>query len=126
MVLDLKRIHLKQSIDDNTLWVAEQIPGSVPIRDSHLWLLRYFVFWLCRYVESADETAILRDGYWASYNVPFFEFIYNISGYPEAAKKHGPDVTHQLCPRAKIFRRDQGNVKDLSSMQFIMRYNGKT
>ena len=28
MVLDLKKIHLNQSIDDDALWVVEQIPGS--------------------------------------------------------------------------------------------------
>ena len=27
MVLDLKKIHLKMSIEDNALWVVEQIPG---------------------------------------------------------------------------------------------------
>ena len=75
-------------------------------------------------MEYADVTEILRDGYWASYNVPFFERVYNLSGFPEAAKKMGPDITYQLCPRAKIFRRDEGNVKDLSSMEYIMRYNG--
>ena len=69
-----------------------------------------------RYVESGDETEILRDGYWASYNVPFFEKVYNMSGYPEAAKKDGPNVTYQLCP---------SNVKDLASMEYIMRYNGE-
>ena len=77
-----------------------------------------------RYVGSGDETEILRDGYWASYNVPFFEKVYNMSGYPEVVEKVGPDATYQLCPRAKIFRRDQGNVKDMASMQYIMRYNG--
>ena len=29
MVLDLKKVHLEQSIDDNALWVVEQIPGFV-------------------------------------------------------------------------------------------------
>ena len=28
MVLDLKKIHLNQYIDDGALWVVEQIPGS--------------------------------------------------------------------------------------------------
>lgn len=78
------------------------------------------------YVASGDETDILRDGYWASYNIPFFEKVYNMSGYPEVAKREGSDATYQLCPRAKIFRRDQSNVKDMKSMQYIMRYNGKT
>ena len=77
------------------------------------------------YVASGDETDILRDGYWASYNIPFFERVYNMSGYPEVARKEGPDATYQLCPRAKIFRRDENNVKDMASMQYIMRYNGE-
>lgn len=77
------------------------------------------------YVASGDETAILRDGYWPSYNIPFFEKVYDMSGYPEVAEKLGPDATYELCPRAKIFRRDEGNVKDIESMQYIMRYNGK-
>ena len=42
MVIDLKRVHLGESIDDGALWVVEQIPG---------------------YVESADETDILRAGH---------------------------------------------------------------
>ena len=77
------------------------------------------------YVASGDETDILREGYWASYNIPFFEEVYNMSGYPAVAQKEGPDATYQLCPRAKIFRRDQSNVKDMESMQYIMRYNGE-
>ena len=57
-----------------------------------------------------DQSAILREGYWASYNVPFYEDVFTISGYPELVKKIGPSATHDLAPRAKIFRRDQGKV----------------
>ena len=39
--------------------------------------------------------------------------------------KTNPGFTYQLAPRAKIYRRDQGNVKDMESMKAIMRYNGK-
>ena len=35
----------------------------------------------------------------------------------------GPDFSYQLAPRAKIFRRDAANVKDMASMKAIMRYN---
>lgn len=65
-------------------------------------------------------------GYWPSYNVPFFEKVYNLSGYPAFAAKHGTDFTYQLAPRAKIFRRDQASVKDMDSMKRIMRYNGRS
>ena len=65
-------------------------------------------------------------GYWPSYNVPFFEKVYERSGYPEFVAKHGLDFSYQLAPRAKIFRRDEGTVKDMPSMKKIMRYNGKS
>ncbi len=43
-----------------TLWVLDQVPG---------------------YVESDDVTAVLtQQGYWASYNTPYFPKIYNVSG----------------------------------------------
>lgn len=31
MVLDLKKIHLKSSIEDDALWIVEQIPRSVHV-----------------------------------------------------------------------------------------------
>ena len=31
MVLDLKKVHLGMSIDDDALWVVEQIPRSAPL-----------------------------------------------------------------------------------------------
>merc|ERR1712146_674972 len=72
---------------------------------------------VCRY----DQ--MLSLGYWPSYNVPFFEKIYNLSGYPAVVKQHGTDDSYELAPRAKIFRRDQTTVVDLDSFKAIMRYN---
>ncbi|XP_032218792.1 phospholipase B-like 1 isoform X2 [Nematostella vectensis] len=102
MVLDLKLIQLNNTIQDNALWVVEQIPTLVA---------------------SGDQTAILRAGYWPSYNVPFYELVYNLSGYPDFVARHGVQFSHELAPRAKIFRRDQSMVHDLDSMKHIMRYN---
>jgi hypothetical protein len=102
MVIDLKRVELNKSVSDGTLWVVEQIPGLVV---------------------GADQTSILRAGYWPSYNVPFYETIYNMSGYPDIVTRRGLEYSYQLAPRAKIFRREQGSVVNLSSMQSIMRYN---
>lgn len=39
-------------------------------------------------------------------------------------EKHGEDFSYDLCPRAKIFRRDQGDVMDLDSLKHMMRFNG--
>ena len=103
---------------------------------------------ICRYVKSGDQTDILRAGYWPSYNIAFYEDIYSISGYRDAVELHGTEFSYQLCPRAEIFRRDQGKVgsllpqyswnntfcvinalyaqlqvTDMESMKYIMRYN---
>lgn len=101
MVMDLKKFHPKVSIDDGAFYVVEQIPGLV---------------------ESRDQTVILREGYWASYNVPFYEDIFEKSGYGEVSK-HDPTQTHALAPRAKIFRRDESTVVDMESMKRILRSN---
>ncbi|XP_043929904.1 phospholipase B-like 1 isoform X2 [Protopterus annectens] len=102
MILDLKKVELKKQIRTGALYIVEQIPT----------LVRY-----------SDQTAILQKGYWPSYNIPFDEVIYNMSSYPEMVKYYGNKYSYELCPRAKIFRRDQGNVKDMESMKHIMRYN---
>ena len=48
-----------------------------------------------------------------------------MSGYPEMKQRLGNQVSHQLCPRAEIFRRDQGTVTDMESFKHMLRYNGK-
>lgn len=102
MVLDLKKVAIKKSLDKGTLYIVEQIPT---------------------YVEYSEQTDVLKKGYWPSYNIPFHEKIYNWSGYPLLVQKLGLDYSYDLAPRAKIFRRDQGKVTDEASMKYIMRYN---
>ena len=75
------------------------------------------------YVEGADVTNQLARGYWPSYNVPYFDSIFNNSGYPAVVAQRGPDYSYQLAPRAKIFRRDQHTVTDLNSLKYLMRQN---
>ncbi|XP_073774485.1 phospholipase B-like 1 isoform X3 [Danio rerio] len=99
MVVDLKRISLGRQIEDWSLTVVEQIPGLV-------------VF--------SDQSQALRQGYWASYNIPFHSDIYQASGYGVMWKKHGQDFSYDLSPRAKIFRRDQGKVTSLETLKDIM------
>ncbi|XP_029913074.1 phospholipase B-like 1 [Myripristis murdjan] len=102
MVVDRSKVKLGHSIDDGALTVVEQIPGLV---------------------EYSDQTPVLRRGYWPSYNIAFHRKIYLLSGYEEMWKEHGDDFSYDLCPRAKIFRRDQATVMDLDSLKHIMRFN---
>jgi hypothetical protein len=84
-----------------------------------------------------------ENGYWPSYNIPYFQNIYNISGFPQYVEKFGDlfsynsNFYHPIivfyfynfffpqkeCPRAKIFKRDQNNVQTIDSLKWIMRYN---
>ncbi|XP_030649443.1 phospholipase B-like 1 [Chanos chanos] len=102
MVLDRSKVTLGRKIDDGALTIVEQIPGLV---------------------EYSDQTQTLRRGYWPSYNVPFHRKIYSLSGYDQMWQKYGNDFSYDLCPRAKIFRRDQASVTDLTSLKHIMRFN---
>jgi len=102
-IIDYKLFTPGQPLKPNTLWIAEQIPGFVVAEDLTSWLA--------------------KNGYWASYNIPYFPFIYNISGYPALYKQYGNEFSWSQCARAQIFRRDQGAVQDMDGMKKIMRYN---
>jgi len=85
------------------LYILEQVPG---------------------YIVSADVTDFLnQNGYWPSYNTPYFPFIFDISGYPQMVQSQGNQFSYTECPRALIFKRDQSKVNSLKSMQWIMREN---
>lgn len=96
-------IHFLLFYRPNTLWVSEQLPGLVVSNDmSH---------------------QLQATGYWASYNVPAFPEVFNASGLPALVEKYGDWFSYDKTPRALIFARDQGKVKDLGSMVKLMRYN---
>ncbi|CAM4657905.1 unnamed protein product [Lepidochelys olivacea] len=93
----------KAGLQQGVLTVLEQIPGLVVV---------------------ADKTEELyQKGYWASYNVPYFEQIFNASGQLELVKKYGDWFTYDKSPRAQIFRRNQTLVQDMDSMIQLMRFN---
>ncbi|GFO31459.1 phospholipase b-like 1 [Plakobranchus ocellatus] len=102
MIIDLSKIDINEGIREGALWVTEQIPGLVLAN---------------------DETQLLREGYFPSYNIPFFEEIYVKSGFPDMEKKHGSSYSYTNCSRAKIFRRDQAKVTDMASMKALMLSN---
>ncbi|CUG06600.1 lysosomal endosomal membrane protein p68, putative [Bodo saltans] len=106
MVLDYKLYTpgaVGDALPDNLLWVAEQIPGNVT---------------------SADVTFVLRaTTYWASFNIPYFPNIYNLSGFAALEEEFGPVNSYTKYARPEIFKRNNTDVVDLESMRRMMRYN---
>ncbi|XP_045390713.1 putative phospholipase B-like 2 [Lemur catta] len=85
------------------LTILEQIPGMVVV---------------------ADKTSELyQKTYWASYNIPAFETVFNASGLQDLVAKYGDWFSYDGSPRAQIFRRNQSLVQDIDSMVRLMRYN---
>jgi hypothetical protein len=103
MVLDYDVFEPGRPIRDNLLWVLEQLPGMVIAN---------------------DVTDVLKtQGYWASYNSPYFKEVYEASGMPKMYQKYGDFFSYESTPRAKIFARDHHNVEDIESMMELMRSN---
>lgn len=106
MVVDMKLWapgEIGAKLQDNLLWLAEQIPG---------------------YVERSDVTDVLRQqGYWPSFNVAYFPYIYNVSGFRQKLQEQGTFWSYTKYARPEIFRRNQSGIKDLTGMQSMMRYN---
>lgn len=103
MIVDYKKFIPNTKPQKDLLWILEQLPN---------------------YIVSRDQTdTLLRQGYWPSYNRPYYDKIFNLSGLPEMVKKYGDYFTYDKAPRALIFKRDQGKVLDLKTMTNLMRYN---
>ena len=65
---------------------------------------------------------VMIAGYWPSYNIPFYPVIYHTAGYELYV--HLTELSYQVSARAKMMRRDQGNIVNMESMQEFMRSNG--
>lgn len=103
MVVDMKLYVPGSTVVDGTLWIAEQIPG---------------------YVARGDESKQLRqNGYWASYNIPYFREIYDISGYKAVEEQQGTFWSYTKYARPEIFRRNNTDITDVYGMMRMMRYN---
>jgi len=102
IIVDTNKLVPGQSLEPGALFILEQIPG---------------------YIESADVTQILSYGYWPSYNVPYFQYIYEVSGFEYYAQNYGPFFSYEDNPRAEIFRRDSDKVASIEDMQRVQRYN---
>ncbi|XP_050031713.3 putative phospholipase B-like 2 [Dermacentor andersoni] len=106
VIVDYKLFKPGTAIGENTLWIVEQMPG---------------------FMRQKDVSDILqKKKYWPSYNVPYFEDLFIISGQAALVEQYGDYFTYENTPRAKIFRRDHAKVTDTDSMMALMRYNDYT
>lgn len=106
IVLDYKLFSPGSPVVNDTLWILEQMPGIT---------------------RQKDVSDVLRKNqYWPSYNVAYFDDIFNISCQPELVEKYGDYYSYERAPRANIFRRDHVKVHDMDSMMALMRYNDYT
>jgi len=46
-----------------------------------------------------------------------------LSGYDKAFEKHGDAYSHEHCPRANIFRREQVKVQTFEAEKTLLRFN---
>ncbi|XP_004843787.1 putative phospholipase B-like 2 isoform X4 [Heterocephalus glaber] len=104
MIVDYKAfIPGRPSPGSRVLTILEQIPGMVV---------------------AADKTSELYEKtYWASYNIPSFESVFNASGLQALVAQYGDWFSYSKSPRAQIFLRNQSLVRDVDSMVRLMRYN---
>uniref|UniRef100_A0A1B6E6W8 Phospholipase B-like n=1 Tax=Clastoptera arizonana TaxID=38151 RepID=A0A1B6E6W8_9HEMI len=103
MIVDMNRFLPGIYPKIGTLVVVEQIPTLIKI--------------------SERTNILIKQGYWPSYNIPSSPEVFNLSGNVELVKKFGDWFSYENSPRAKIFKRDQTNVKSMGTLMSLMRYN---
>ena len=75
-------------------------------------------------IRAEDVTHVLREqGYWASYNVPYFKDQFKMTGQEDMVRKYGPHFSYENNARANIFRRDQSSITDMKTLYALMLYN---
>jgi hypothetical protein len=103
MVVDLDRFTPGEAeLRAGLFTVLEQLPGRVTI---------------------ADMTSTLaEDGYWASYNVPVFPDIRELSGFTRL-EVLSDEYSHKKCVRGRIFAQLAPNVTTFEEFKNVMTYN---
>ncbi|XP_013380031.1 putative phospholipase B-like 2 isoform X2 [Lingula anatina] len=103
MIVDYTKFKPGQTPSAGLFGVVEQIPNMV---------------------KYADMTRVLTaQSYWPSYNIPYFQEVFEASGWIKMVEKYGDWFSYNKTARANIFRRDHVKVKDINSMIALMRYN---
>jgi len=105
MVIDTNKFVPGQKPQKGFLWTSEQVPG-------------YYV--------TGDRSEELGNRRWVpSINTPFYEEVYNASGYPEKVKETECDYwSYERCARHLIMKRDVINkIHSYEDFKSFMRNN---
>jgi hypothetical protein len=90
-------------LPDGLLWVTEQMPGMCPVQ---------------------DVTSVVRtQGYWGSYNIPYFPELYVESGTQTMYEVYGDFFSYTKYARPMIFARDAPKIESLEDVKRFIRYN---
>lgn len=113
MVVDFKKFTPASENVKSNFQVPELQPGL-------LWVAEQFP---CKVVSGDMTSTLAETSYWASYNLPYFPEVFNITGFEQLEQQFGSFFSYTNYARATIFRERQSAVVDLPSMQWLMRYN---
>jgi len=104
MVLNTNNFVSGKDLPDGSFWIIEQYPGGS---------------------QAGDVTSVLnQQGYWTSYNVPYFPDVFKKIGYAKFETIYGAYYFgYKGYFRDLIFSRDIPNVKDFTQFKTMMLKN---
>jgi Phospholipase B len=127
MVLALDRFTAGQLPYRGFLTVVEEVPGYMHYEDLTPQLWVSITDWHVTTITTMIVITVVAvcwqsPGYWLSYNNPFFDDIFILSGYLDECVADA-SMCHSTDPRALIFKQRQRDVVDLASLMALIRYN---
>jgi len=103
IIVDFKLFTPGKPLKPNTVMIVEQMPGQMFL---------------------ADVTDVVSsNGYWPSFNRPYFTEVFDAMGYEYFEQKYGDIFSYYHTARYLIFKRDQHQVVTLENMKNLMMYN---
>lgn len=94
--------------------------SSQPAPEGLLWVLEQMPL----HCVSADMTHLLhQQGFFGSYNIPYFPIIFEVSGTAALEQEYGSFFNYHRYCRGEIFRRNSSSVFTLDHVKALMRYN---
>ncbi|OQR66692.1 putative phospholipase B 2-like [Tropilaelaps mercedesae] len=122
-------VRIRQAID--VLQLGSDWTVYMQRKNSFTFTNQWMILDYNKYQSSADGGRLLGGTFWAveqmpamaSYNVHYFNDIFNDSGRRKLCQSSGDRYGYNDCLRAVIFRRNHSKVTNVTEMIALMRYN---